>query len=520
MAKQAPGEETRGSAFRAGPPSERTPLRDYLEYVAVLILIVLLLRQVVVEAFKIRHGSMAPTLVGVHNEVRCPNCGWVFSVGRDKVGYNGQVECPNCRHFWEGAAGYDESGEPLTFPWPVSLRNSARAYDGSPLPPQDAANRVYRGASRIFVNKFIYSLRKPRRWEVIVFLYPLYSLRCTECDWRGQVESLEGAICPDCGGTDFEVGTKNFIKRVVGLPGEIISLRDGDVYVDGALARKAREVQERLWFHVFDSKFLPRREVVPTWDLGESPRLWQRRPPGAALMVDARGAAGPVLAAFGRPIVDFYAYDGPSFATAPRAVGAPGRHRVGDCRIRARVRPLAHAPDGEVLLEIEDGGHRFTLSARMGARGGLVLRDDGVVVGQVDLKGLPLQEPEWLALENYDDRVVAKVGGGEVLSYEYRGSPGGSKGVRFGAREAQVLWERVVVERDIYYENAPDAEAGAPVYKLDEGEYFVLGDNSPASSDSRRWGMVGVPQGNLVGKAFFVFWPVHQMKLLAGGPRR
>ncbi len=37
-------------------------------------------------------------------------------------------------------------------------------------------------------------------------------------------------------------------------------------------------------------------------------------------------------------------------------------------------------------------------------------------------------------------------------------------------------------------------------------QYFMLGDNTKFSSDSRVWGTV--PRKNIVGKAFFVFWPL------------
>ena len=40
-------------------------------------------------------------------------------------------------------------------------------------------------------------------------------------------------------------------------------------------------------------------------------------------------------------------------------------------------------------------------------------------------------------------------------------------------------------------------------------EYFVLGDNSPHSFDSRYWG--GVPAGNIVGKVSKIYYPLNRM---------
>ena len=47
------------------------------------------------------------------------------------------------------------------------------------------------------------------------------------------------------------------------------------------------------------------------------------------------------------------------------------------------------------------------------------------------------------------------------------------------------------------------------VRRFREGEFFVCGDNSPKSLDSRLWPLERpvVPRRNLVGKAFFVYWP-------------
>jgi signal peptidase I len=506
---------SQGEAFREGPPKERTPLRDNLEWIALAVLVVLLLRQVVVEAFSIKHGSMAPTLQGTHQEVRCPNCSYAFDVGLGRIERDGEAECPNCHYQWDGAARYHPAKGALSFRRPEWLWHQARSADGTVIRGTDAANRVYRGPSRIFVNKFLYRLRKPRRWEVVVFLYPSYSVKCKVCDWEDEVSSLEDFVCPDCGSSHFEVDARDFIKRVVGLPNERVSLTDGDVYVNGKLQRKPRKAQQHLWFHVFDSRFMPEREVdgqPPVFDL---PGRWQRVSEGGVLRIDALGAEESVMASYGRPILDYYSYDGLSYDSAPRTLGASGQNEVGDCRVRAKVRILeTDAGGGEVLLAVEDAGHDLELSVTAGPAGQAVLSDNGGVAGTSAVRGPRVGESIWLTLENYDDRVVARVDAKEVLSYDYEGSPPGRRGVRFGVRGARVLWEHIIIERDIYYTQAEDGFRPREDHELGPEEYFVLGDNSPASSDSRRWKRAGVPEENFIGKAFLVFWPLHRLSLL------
>ena len=49
-------------------------------------------------------------------------------------------------------------------------------------------------------------------------------------------------------------------------------------------------------------------------------------------------------------------------------------------------------------------------------------------------------------------------------------------------------------------------------YTVPAGNYFVMGDNRTESDDSRTWGPV--PAKDLIGRAFFIYWPVTRIRLL------
>ena len=67
-----------------------------------------------------------------------------------------------------------------------------------------------------------------------------------------------------------------------------------------------------------------------------------------------------------------------------------------------------------------------------------------------------------------------------------------------GAAEAAIEVGQLEVLRDVYYTHGP---GGPRQYRLTDNEYFVLGDNSPHSRDSRTWGAGGVTAGLLLGPA-------------------
>lgn len=84
------------------------------------------------------------------------------------------------------------------------------------------------------------------------------------------------------------------------------------------------------------------------------------------------------------------------------------------------------------------------------------------------------------------------------------GLPGETVMIRSGAIEIQktdgstiTLSEPYVVNQG----NGPDA-----TYQIPKGDYFVMGDNRPESSDSRSWGLL--PQNDIVGRAVLRLLPL------------
>ncbi len=64
--------------------------------------------------------------------------------------------------------------------------------------------------------------------------------------------------------------------------------------------------------------------------------------------------------------------------------------------------------------------------------------------------------------------------------------------------------------REVYYYNRGDYGALDQKIKVPPDDYYVLGDNSSSSRDSRYWGFV--PKKNLLGKALCIYWPLTRLK--------
>lgn len=428
------------------PPEADGWFQENLEAVVVAVILALIIRHFAMEAFVIPTGSMAPTLLGDHFRVECPNCGYEFALSKHEddfaPGYatiRASAECPLCEEELEEEMGRGD---------------------------------VY-GGHKILVNKFVYDTRPPRRYEVIVFKYP-------RTPW------------------------KNYIKRLIGLPGEKLEIRNGDVYADGKLARKPDHVQDAVWIPVHDAAF-PRADGVPSWrpvaEGREPADVWRFDPDGRRIEAKPQGA--PTWLAYTRSIYDLYGYN--------RLISRSRREQVADLRVRARVTPSAGAVVRLAVVESADGGGERIVSARFtaGPQATAALEVDGEEQARAAVPALAAGAPVELTLAYADDRARLQIDGQTVLAWDDPFGPTDtrSSNVRLGAEGAPVLFEHVRIDRDIFYTaKGGRFDPGSQAIEVPEGAYFCMGDNSPNSEDGRSWGFVR--EGHVVGRAFLVFWPV------------
>jgi len=152
---------------------KKSTFREWTESILFALIMVFLVRTFIVEPFKIPTGSMTPTLLGVKKV--CPTCG---AEGR----YN-QKTCP---------------------------------YDGSRL-------KLEHIGDKILVNKFIYGAKTPDRIPFTGILLPYLQLPALREPRRGDIVVFH---YPEDVAIDY-------VKRLVGLPGETIEIREGRIWVDG-----------------------------------------------------------------------------------------------------------------------------------------------------------------------------------------------------------------------------------------------------------------------------------------------
>lgn len=207
------------NASSAARPHQSESVKDTLISIVIAFTLAFVFRGFVIEAFVIPTGSMAPTLMGAHMQFRGPSTGYSWPVGPwDNQPYSAMQSGPN--------------GTAVVVHDPISGEEVIQP------------NVPLRSGDRILVLKYLYTLMEPSRYDVVVFKNP----------------------------TD---PSQNYIKRLIGLPGEEIALVDGDVFTRPAshgpddpgkslwaqagwhIARKEHTEQMAVWQTVFDSGYAP-----------------------------------------------------------------------------------------------------------------------------------------------------------------------------------------------------------------------------------------------------------------------
>jgi signal peptidase I len=94
-----------------------------------------------------------------------------------------------------------------------------------------------------------------------------------------------------------------------------------------------------------------------------------------------------------------------------------------------------------------------------------------------------------------------------------------SRPLQLGARGCKLVIRNLKLYRDTYYTQYGENGTRTPV-RLGRDEYFMLGDNSGNSQDSRKWPEPGVPEADFVGKPFLVHQPLRTARVTIGGRDR
>ncbi len=325
---------------------------------------------------------------------------------------------------------------------------------------------------------------------------------------------------------------KNYVKRCAGLPNERLKIREGDLYVNGELVRKEGDVLEALLFPLWDLAALRKRSGQANPDDPESA--------GEETMDELQEMWGNVN---GEWMVD--ALHG--FHGTPRADGEdavlrlhePPSDDIVDLVTGASDTGMYDVPDLRLTVDVtrEDAATELVIRLTRGAA-----TYDVVVGGQGSRDDDPPESYD-VVVGDQDGRVSLVVDGDEVATTDMKVPTGATTRIVFSQvdrvlrlviddvevrhdlpqpafprRSAQsasiefrilggTAWVRPLrLERDIFW--TPDYDNDE--IELGPNEYFMLGDNSGNSQDSRRNGPVH--RHRLVGKPIFVVWPLDNIR--------
>jgi signal peptidase I len=511
----------------SGPPRSNR-LRSVIEMGVSLVVLVSLFRSFLAGGYMIETGSMAPCLLGYHRQAVCPSCRFSFAIEGNSRAI--KATCPNC-----GRSG-------------ISVDRLSRN-DGDHL-------LVHRG---------LYEFRSPRRWEVVVFRNPnkltqAYVKRLIALPGEtvqivdgdvyigGEIQSKDYAT--QCGiripvfDNDFRPDDEESGWRphwIVAQPGQGWKETGGAFEFSPSEVRNGAEiawVNYRHWVRHGGAHV--KNEPLTRW-----PESLDRPVAGfGPLTVDedagtlsCRGAMPRALrdellaeahdagfsetvarlfdASHVAPITDTYGYN--------RGPDGQGTHAVRDLMLSAEVE--FHEGPGEFVVAMSDGTEEvqgvFDLAERK-----VRLKDTrtGRAMRTAPLNDEWEQGPVKVELSLMDRQALLAVAGRPVFKpWSYSASSQAAPTrqrpvqVRFGAKGAGATVSSLKLFRDVYYtDDSGHRAVDAPV-TLKPDEYFVLGDNSPVSRDSRSWSeRTHLTREMFLGKPMVVHLPSRSQRIRLG----
>jgi len=560
-------------------------IRETLESIVVAFILAFVFRAFIVEAFVIPTGSMAATLYGEHATHTCTDCGWQYSYGRirDERGRLIPVQpnstCPNCGFSDKTASSeYDppDAGDRiLVLKWPFDI-------GGRWLGPKRWEVTVFKDPADGKTNFIKRLIGCPNEvLELIdgdVYTAPVSRLpkallekldRIRHLNYqRMQIQSRADQLEYDDAQTVRDRTEVN--REIAALQREVVPALDPYLRIQRKTSDLTR-AQRSLWFVVFDQDYLPTRER----DGG-----WAAYPPGTPTAWDASGRTirfkgldrpSEAIRLVGKAAYDCYAYnfDGDRPRNRPPDV-------VADRRLRCLFTPLAGTGRfrlrltkyfDEFLAELDPAAGTATLTMTSRPTNS---KPRSTLIGSRPVS-LPYGKPVAVELINVDYRVSLRINDQEILATtdtvyhpdvtwlrnrpaSFSDEDANAPVAELSADHLDLELQHLVLERDVYYTNpslctdmgsrdvpgrrnpfcgdgAGQARGsslaspgwgteGNPILLRDK-EYFMLGDNSPQSKDSRLWWEIGphllcrgeeyqigtVPEDQLIGRAFFVYWP-------------
>ncbi len=483
-----------------------------LEVLILFVIAILVFRAILLEPYGVPTGSMAPTLTGDHFLVHCPECGIPIRYSRPinstlakpaKMGENNTngETCSNC--------GFN-----------FSLPRKLSTVSGD----------------RLLVDKNVFSLRAPRRYEVVVFWCPVDS-------------------------------SKPYVKRVLGLPGEAITIHDGDIWIDNMLLRKNYAECQTLRIPICTFDHFPkscgwnyRWQIVPPAN-SQTPIISPQSDPENAALIQQSNQS-----------VFFRIQEGTIFLNDVQTISSGKHpHDIKEIEYLQKEIPSIKPPSPENSQEhtranayanafmestnsneipisdwfiynqsqgepqyvhdfavsfdlnidrgegcfscsLTDGDDRINCFFPIGTNNPSfrLIQNDGEIVREQNNSPLELNHTYHCEIFFFDRRFMVFLNGKEIVRpLDLPPKPNRhpvSRPLRFGVLGTAVSVHHLTMFRDIHYRSLGNNGTNFPFFIPDK-QYFMLGDNSSNSEDSRYWRIPGVSEDKIFGKPFFLHQP-------------